>query len=738
MGRHAKNKERAVVDYRYRWPTQQTIYESRVLKGGEQKEKPKSRRVKALEQDDIDHQVELIQARKQKRPSDLSLPETSQIHKSVAADTKPGESTHPYDTGVGETTGKATKEVTEENAAKKSADQPRLKGPSRQTERATAQREATPRTIDRSRDAPSDTSGRNSPHDSTSITTPREGSGSKCLLEPQTENIILSRRRVDFRSMLGPNKRQGKPSNTSPSIATSTSTPQLPTTVARHRSWWPFKKQRSAQDQLGGHGVVERTSAVNEVEDLAMSTKPHQTRENVQNRSGSGRPRNKIMKDDYKNWIKDTWNKSGRGTGRRQRTPEQSDRIESRPPQQPSRTSREASKPSGLKQQKRYQRNLSSSQARLSMDDTSVTPGNVPVYRDPAQEDLRTETPLITAAQALRLWIGSGRSPSSKAGTQLDLASPGTVTSTSTLLIRRPSRESRISAEHRNRTWIPFWPSPNPQSDIPEHGGVDELSAQISTYPEPLPAEQDRGGSANQHFSRRGQPQGEDIRIGTHDAYLATPDDTLARAHGYAALLYIPDVIGIWQNSRLMADQYAANGYMTLAIDPFNGDALSLNRGPDHDFDGWLAHGTNGDNPHTTEAVDPIILAAIRYLREERGIRRLGAVGYCFGAKYVARHQRNGIDVGFMAHPSFVEPEELQGFRAPLSIASAPVDRLFPQEMRINSENWLNAKGDPWQINVYSHVEHGFSVRGDPTDVHQRFAKNQAFLQAINWFDYWL
>ncbi|KAI4866023.1 dienelactone hydrolase [Hypoxylon rubiginosum] len=235
-----------------------------------------------------------------------------------------------------------------------------------------------------------------------------------------------------------------------------------------------------------------------------------------------------------------------------------------------------------------------------------------------------------------------------------------------------------------------------------------------------------------------GQPTGQDIQIGTYDAYLATPDNALAEAHGHAALLYIPDVIGIWQNSRLMADQYAANGYLTLVIDPFNGDALSLNRGPDHDFDGWIAHGTNGDNPHTAEAVDPIIEAAIRYLREERGVTTLGAVGYCFGAKYVARHQKNGIQAGFMAHPSFVEPEELQGFRAPLSIASAPVDKLFPQEMRHMSENWLNEKGDPWQINVYSHVEHGFSVRGDPTERHQRFAKEQAFLQAINWFDYWL
>ncbi|KAI4866022.1 hypothetical protein F4820DRAFT_447498 [Hypoxylon rubiginosum] len=514
MGRHRKNKKKAVVDYRYRWPTQQTIYESRVLREGEQKEKPKSRRVKALEvisipllwinmkieswQDDIDHQVELIEARKQKRPSDLSLSETSRKRKSVAAKTKPGESTHPYDTGVGETTGRPTKETTEETVAKKSMNQPQPKGPSRQAERATAQRVTTPRTVDRSRDVPTDGSSLNSSHDSAPIATPREGNESKCVLGPQNENIIPSRRRIEFRSMLGQNKRQGKTSNTSPSTATSISPNQLPTTVSTHRSWWPFKKQRSAHDRRGGYGVMERTSKANEEdEDLTVSAEPHRARKSVQDRSGSGRPRNGIAKDAYKSGIKGIWNRSGKGTGRKQRAPKQPERIERRTPQQHSRASQEASKPLGRKQQRRHQRSLSSSRARPSTDETSATPGNVPVHRDLAQEDLRTETPLITPTQALRLWIGSGRSPSSKAGTQLDLANPGTATSTSTLLVGRPSRESRTSAEHRNRTWIPFWPSPRPQPEISQRGGVDEASGQRASYLEPLSTEPERGGSAN-------------------------------------------------------------------------------------------------------------------------------------------------------------------------------------------------------------------------------------------------
>ncbi|KAI1760102.1 dienelactone hydrolase [Hypoxylon sp. FL1150] len=235
-----------------------------------------------------------------------------------------------------------------------------------------------------------------------------------------------------------------------------------------------------------------------------------------------------------------------------------------------------------------------------------------------------------------------------------------------------------------------------------------------------------------------GEPKGQDIKIGNWDAYITVPQNAMAEAHGFSALLFIPDVIGIWQNSKLIADQFAANGYLTLVLDIYNGDALALNRPEGFDFEGWIAHGSTGDNPHTPKAIDPIVEAAIGYLREERGVNRLGAVGYCFGAKYVARHQQNGIDVGFIAHPSFVTEEELRGFRAPLSIASGSVDNLFPAEQRHQSEGWLDAKGDPWQLNVYSGVDHGFAVRGDPSSRTQRFGKEQAFLQAVNWFDYWL
>lgn len=233
-----------------------------------------------------------------------------------------------------------------------------------------------------------------------------------------------------------------------------------------------------------------------------------------------------------------------------------------------------------------------------------------------------------------------------------------------------------------------------------------------------------------------GSPTGQDIKVGSYNAYLAVPN--AAKARKDVGILYLPDVLSIWQNSKLMADQFAANGYLTLIIDLFKGDAISLNADQDtFDFPTWLAKGSTGDNPHTTEAIDPIVHDAITFLKEEKGVKKLGAVSYCFGAKYMARAYPS-IDVGYMAHPSFVSEEELAGFNAPLAISAAETDSIFPAEKRHKSEEILAAGGLPYQINLFSQVVHGFAVRCDTTNKIARFAKEQAFLQAVTWFDTWL
>lgn len=47
----------------------------------------------------------------------------------------------------------------------------------------------------------------------------------------------------------------------------------------------------------------------------------------------------------------------------------------------------------------------------------------------------------------------------------------------------------------------------------------------------------------------------------------------------------------------------------------------------------WLQQGSDGKNPHTPEAVDPIVAETLKWLKSEKGATRIGASGYCFGAK---------------------------------------------------------------------------------------------------------
>ena len=89
-------------------------------------------------------------------------------------------------------------------------------------------------------------------------------------------------------------------------------------------------------------------------------------------------------------------------------------------------------------------------------------------------------------------------------------------------------------------------------------------------------------------------------------------------------------------------------------------------------------------------------------------------------------------------HPPNTHTPKQTASRRPQNLTAQQKPTVFPADKRHRSEEILAAKGDPWQINLYSHVEHGFAVRGAVDDKRQRFAKEQAFLQAVAWFDAWL
>lgn len=112
-----------------------------------------------------------------------------------------------------------------------------------------------------------------------------------------------------------------------------------------------------------------------------------------------------------------------------------------------------------------------------------------------------------------------------------------------------------------------------------------------------------------------------------------------------------------------LADSFAANDYLVVVPDLFNGETVQ--EGPGVDLSEFSAR-------HPPEKIDRIINVTVNYLREKVGVERLGGVGYCFGGRYVPRFlaEGQGIDVGFVAHPSFLTQSEIQSIANPISIAA--------------------------------------------------------------------
>ncbi|KAL6834375.1 alpha/beta-hydrolase [Trichoderma sp. SZMC 28015] len=232
-------------------------------------------------------------------------------------------------------------------------------------------------------------------------------------------------------------------------------------------------------------------------------------------------------------------------------------------------------------------------------------------------------------------------------------------------------------------------------------------------------------------FKHEGTPSGSQELIDGVKTYIARPQgDAIEKK----AVIVISDVFGVSHNSMLLADDFAANGYFALLPDLLEGENLPLDvfETGSVDIPSWAAR-------HSPTQVDPILDKIVNYLRSNQGIERIAGAGYCFGGKYTARFLKEGkLDVGYAAHPSYITFEELESIEKPFSIAAAEIDHIFTRDLRHKSEDTLIGTQKPYQINLFSGVAHGFAVRGDLTKSLNRFSKEQAFLQAIGWFNEYL
>ncbi|KAI5886226.1 alpha/beta-hydrolase [Schizophyllum commune H4-8] len=230
-----------------------------------------------------------------------------------------------------------------------------------------------------------------------------------------------------------------------------------------------------------------------------------------------------------------------------------------------------------------------------------------------------------------------------------------------------------------------------------------------------------------------GTPTGRIEKINGVDAYIATP------AQDYPTdkvLLFLTDIFGMQLvNSQLMADDFAANGFKTVIPDYLNGDptpADALAPGSNWDIPKWFVnHGKDKTRPSLDRVIDGL---------KAQGVTSFGAVGYCFGARYVFDLAFDGvIKVGAVAHPSHLEvPEDIERYaktNVPLLIESCEVDQMFPPELQAKTDAILgDGKFAPgYKQDYWPGCRHGFAVRGDQNDPAVKAGKEGAFKNVVEW-----
>ncbi len=205
-----------------------------------------------------------------------------------------------------------------------------------------------------------------------------------------------------------------------------------------------------------------------------------------------------------------------------------------------------------------------------------------------------------------------------------------------------------------------------------------------------------------------GPLQGEDVAYLSGDGetvgYLAIPEGD----GPFPALVIIHEWNGLVDRVRQVADDFAAEGYVTLAADLYRGQVGS---GADENI--ALMNAATGD----MSAVVQNLNAAVAFLRARSDVTgRVGAMGWCFGGGIALsfgldgdNHEATAIFYGRLVDDPEVlarMDHEVYGTFARLDTGPSP-DQVTAFETALRSAGIAN------DLHIYDDVNHGFWLRID-------------------------
>lgn len=199
------------------------------------------------------------------------------------------------------------------------------------------------------------------------------------------------------------------------------------------------------------------------------------------------------------------------------------------------------------------------------------------------------------------------------------------------------------------------------------------------------------------------------------DLDLTAADGTVLMAHAARAsrpngtgVVVLPDIRGLHDFYKELADRFAEAGYDAVAVDYFARTAGHGSRDEGFEF-----------RPHveatTPEGIATDTAAAIAYLRSPEGgaVERVFTVGFCFGGsnswRQSAAQPSLAGAIGFYGRPERAR-DAVPGMRAPLLLLVAGADFTPLSEFEAFDRE-LTEAGVPHRMVVYEGAPHSFFDR---------------------------